>query len=153
MRSLFGLLPQFIDLHSGTKVIAFLILGLTFIFNGTLWCMIVVWFASWPSGRRAEGGLDWVLAQADDLALCLWDWASGWLWIRRGGCGNDGDWHRTVFFLGYDRTERSIAAAQPERGELRSGISFPFNNQEKVPGQNGRALSQGSGFMTSPDFG
>ena len=39
-------LPQFIDGHSGGKGFAFLILGLTFIFNGTLWCLIVVWFAS-----------------------------------------------------------------------------------------------------------
>jgi threonine/homoserine/homoserine lactone efflux protein len=39
-------LPQFIDPHSGGKLFAFLFLGLTFIFNGTLWCLIVVWFAS-----------------------------------------------------------------------------------------------------------
>jgi len=44
-------LPQFIEPGSGTKVMAFLILGLTFIFNGTLWCMLVVWFAS-AFGKR-----------------------------------------------------------------------------------------------------
>jgi threonine/homoserine/homoserine lactone efflux protein len=47
-------LPQFIEVHSGTKVVAFLMLGLTFIFNGTLWCMIVVWFASAFSRRFRE---------------------------------------------------------------------------------------------------
>jgi threonine/homoserine/homoserine lactone efflux protein len=47
-------LPQFIDLHSASKVVAFLILGLTFIFNGTLWCMILVWFASAISRRFRE---------------------------------------------------------------------------------------------------
>jgi threonine/homoserine/homoserine lactone efflux protein len=47
-------LPQFIDGHSGTKVAAFSILGLTFIISGTLWCMIVVWFASALSQRFRE---------------------------------------------------------------------------------------------------
>jgi RhtB (resistance to homoserine/threonine) family protein len=47
-------LPQFIGAQSDTKVIAFLILGLTFIFNGTLWCMILAWFASAFSRRFRE---------------------------------------------------------------------------------------------------
>jgi threonine/homoserine/homoserine lactone efflux protein len=47
-------LPQFIDVHSGSKVIPFIILGLTFIFNGTLWCMALVWFASAFSRRFRE---------------------------------------------------------------------------------------------------
>jgi len=46
-----ALLPQFIEAHSNAKVGAFLILGMTFIFNGTLWCMVVAWFAS-AFGRR-----------------------------------------------------------------------------------------------------
>jgi RhtB (resistance to homoserine/threonine) family protein len=45
-------LPQFIESGSNTKVVAFLILGLTFIFNGTIWCMLVVWFSSAFSQRR-----------------------------------------------------------------------------------------------------
>jgi threonine/homoserine/homoserine lactone efflux protein len=49
-----ALLPQFIDVHSSEKVVAFLVLGLTFIFNGTLWCMIVAWFASAFSRRLRE---------------------------------------------------------------------------------------------------
>jgi threonine/homoserine/homoserine lactone efflux protein len=38
-------LPQFIESGSSTKVVAFLILGLTFIFNGTIWCMVIVCFS------------------------------------------------------------------------------------------------------------
>jgi threonine/homoserine/homoserine lactone efflux protein len=48
-------LPQFIELRSNTKVMAFLILGLTFIFNGTIWCMLVVWFSSVFSQRLRQG--------------------------------------------------------------------------------------------------
>jgi len=47
-------LPQFIEVHSSTKVVAFLVLGLTFIFNGTLWCMLVASFASALSRRFRE---------------------------------------------------------------------------------------------------
>ncbi len=39
-------LPQFIDPTSTTKVPAFLTLGLTFVATGTLWCLILAWFAS-----------------------------------------------------------------------------------------------------------
>src|SRR4029453_13504645 len=39
-------LPQFIDPASGTKVFAFLFLGLTFVTTGTIWCFIPAWFAS-----------------------------------------------------------------------------------------------------------
>jgi len=47
-------LPQFIESDSNTKVVAFLILGLTFIFNGTIWCMLVVWFSSAFSQRLRQ---------------------------------------------------------------------------------------------------
>jgi threonine/homoserine/homoserine lactone efflux protein len=47
-------LPQFIDPASTTRVTAFLLLGMTFIFNGTIWCMCLVWFASVFS-RRLRG--------------------------------------------------------------------------------------------------
>jgi threonine/homoserine/homoserine lactone efflux protein len=47
-------LPQFIESGSNTKVVAFLILGLTFIFNGTIWCMLVVWFSSVFSQRLRQ---------------------------------------------------------------------------------------------------
>jgi len=44
-------LPQFIDPGSDTKVFAFLFLGLTFVTTGTIWCLILAWFAS-AFGRR-----------------------------------------------------------------------------------------------------
>jgi threonine/homoserine/homoserine lactone efflux protein len=48
-------LPHFIESGSRTKLVAFLILGLTFIFNGTIWCMLVVWFSSAFSQRLRQG--------------------------------------------------------------------------------------------------
>ena len=62
-------LPQFIDPSSTAKVPAFLALGLTFVTTGTLWCLVLAWFASTLSERlrknetvanllnRAVGGL------------------------------------------------------------------------------------------------
>ena len=44
-------LPQFIDPASNAKVLAFVTLGLTFVTTGTVWCVIVAWFASALSGR------------------------------------------------------------------------------------------------------
>ena len=44
-------LPQFIDPTAGTKVLAFLFLGLTFVTTGTIWCLILAWFASAFSNR------------------------------------------------------------------------------------------------------
>ena len=44
-------LPQFIDPASGTKILAFLFLGLTFVTTGTIWCFILAWFASAFSKR------------------------------------------------------------------------------------------------------
>ena len=34
-------MPQFIDPESDTKVAAFLVLGATFLFTGTLWCLVL----------------------------------------------------------------------------------------------------------------
>ena len=39
-------LPQFIDPASNTKVPAFIFLGLTFVTTGTVWCLVLAWFAS-----------------------------------------------------------------------------------------------------------
>jgi RhtB (resistance to homoserine/threonine) family protein len=39
-------LPQFIDPASSAKVPAFILLGLTFVTTGTIWCLILAWFAS-----------------------------------------------------------------------------------------------------------
>jgi RhtB (resistance to homoserine/threonine) family protein len=55
-------LPQFIDPASGTKVLAFLFLGLTFVTTGTIWCLILAWFASAFSERvrRKETVAQWL---------------------------------------------------------------------------------------------
>ena len=44
-------LPQFIDPASNIKVLAFLILGFTFVITGTIWCLVLAWFASAFSER------------------------------------------------------------------------------------------------------
>ena len=44
-------LPQFIDPASGMKVLAFLLLGFTFVTTGTIWCLIIACFASAFSER------------------------------------------------------------------------------------------------------
>src|SRR5262245_43941804 len=44
-------LPQFIDPASSTKVPAFILLGLTFVTTGTIWCLFLTWFASAFSER------------------------------------------------------------------------------------------------------
>jgi threonine/homoserine/homoserine lactone efflux protein len=38
-------LPQFIDPASSAKLLAFLILGLTFVTTGAIWCLLLAWFA------------------------------------------------------------------------------------------------------------
>src|SRR5215210_5487474 len=44
-------LPQFVDPSAPSKLAAFLFLGAVFMFNGTLWCLMLVWFASAVSRR------------------------------------------------------------------------------------------------------
>ena len=44
-------LPQFIDPNSTAKVPAFVTLGLTFVTTGTIWCLILAWFAA-ALGKR-----------------------------------------------------------------------------------------------------
>ena len=44
-------LPQFVAADSGHKTLAFLTLGLIFVFNGTLWCLGVAAFASRAASR------------------------------------------------------------------------------------------------------
>jgi RhtB (resistance to homoserine/threonine) family protein len=44
-------LPQFIDPASNTKIAAFVTLGLTFVTTGTIWCLVLAWFASALSER------------------------------------------------------------------------------------------------------
>ena len=44
-------LPQFIDSATASKMAAFLMLGLTFVMTGTIWCLVLAWFAAAFSGR------------------------------------------------------------------------------------------------------
>jgi RhtB (resistance to homoserine/threonine) family protein len=44
-------LPQFIDPAAPTKILAFVILGLTFVTTGTIWCLILAWSAAYFSER------------------------------------------------------------------------------------------------------
>jgi threonine/homoserine/homoserine lactone efflux protein len=44
-------LPQFVMPSATSKIVAFLFLGSVFIFNGTLWCLILAWSASSMSRR------------------------------------------------------------------------------------------------------
>lgn len=47
-------LPQFIDPASNSKIAAFITLGLTFVTTGTIWCLVLAWFASAFSRRLRE---------------------------------------------------------------------------------------------------
>jgi threonine/homoserine/homoserine lactone efflux protein len=49
-------LPQFVATDSPHKAAAFLVLGLIFIFNGTLWCLVVAAFAASAAGRMRQSG-------------------------------------------------------------------------------------------------
>lgn len=47
-------LPQFVAPTAESRVLSFLFLGAVFIFNGTLWCLVLVWGASTMSRRLRE---------------------------------------------------------------------------------------------------
>jgi threonine/homoserine/homoserine lactone efflux protein len=55
-------LPQFVAAEAPHKGLAFLVLGLTFIFNATLWCLGVAAFAARAAGRIRQSGraMAWV---------------------------------------------------------------------------------------------
>ena len=55
-------LPQFVAADSPRKAAAFLLLGLIFVFNGTLWCLGVAAFAARAAGRIRQSGqaLRWI---------------------------------------------------------------------------------------------
>ena len=55
-------LPQFVDAEAPHKALAFLALGLIFIFNGTLWCLGVAAFASKAASRirQSQGVMVWI---------------------------------------------------------------------------------------------
>jgi len=66
-------LPQFIDPLSHTKVVAFVALGLTFVTTGTIWCLILAWFASaWSERLRQSQALQqWLNRTAGALFVVL----------------------------------------------------------------------------------
>jgi threonine/homoserine/homoserine lactone efflux protein len=47
-------LPQFVEPDSPHRMAAFLLLGLVFIFNGTIWCLGLAWFGAAVSRRLRE---------------------------------------------------------------------------------------------------
>ena len=55
-------LPQFVAAESAHKPLAFLTLGLIFIFNGTLWCLGVAAFAAKAARRirQSAGAMAWI---------------------------------------------------------------------------------------------
>ena len=66
-------LPQFIDPASNMKVAAFLALGLAFVTTGTIWCLLLAWFAAAFSERlRANEALgQWLNRTAGALFVFL----------------------------------------------------------------------------------
>jgi len=66
-------LPQFIDPASNMKIAAFITLGLTFVTTGTIWCLILAWFASVFSERlRANQTISqWLSRTAGALFVFL----------------------------------------------------------------------------------
>jgi threonine/homoserine/homoserine lactone efflux protein len=66
-------LPQFVAVDSPHKAAAFLLLGLIFVFNGTLWCLGVAAFAARAAGRiRQSGrGLLWINRALGGLMVYL----------------------------------------------------------------------------------
>jgi RhtB (resistance to homoserine/threonine) family protein len=66
-------LPQFIDPTSNAKVLAFLVLGFTFVMTGTIWCLVLAWFASVFSERirRNETISQWINRTAGALFIFL----------------------------------------------------------------------------------
>jgi len=49
-------LPQFVDVAAPSKALAFLMLGLIFVFNGTLWCLAVAAFSARTARRFRRSG-------------------------------------------------------------------------------------------------
>jgi threonine/homoserine/homoserine lactone efflux protein len=47
-------LPQFIEAKAPSKTVAFILLGLTFVTTGTIWCLVLAWFSSAFSARLRE---------------------------------------------------------------------------------------------------
>jgi len=46
-----ALVPQFISSDSPSKFVSFMVLGLSFIITGTLWCLFIVLISTWCSRK------------------------------------------------------------------------------------------------------
>jgi threonine/homoserine/homoserine lactone efflux protein len=58
-------LPQFVSPAADSKILAFLFLGAVFMFNGTIWCLILAWSAAAMSRRlRAHPSAGTTIRQA-----------------------------------------------------------------------------------------
>jgi threonine/homoserine/homoserine lactone efflux protein len=66
-------LPQFVAADSPHKAAAFALLGLIFVFNGTLWCLGVAAFAASAAGRIRQSGraLAWINRSLGGLFVYL----------------------------------------------------------------------------------
>jgi RhtB (resistance to homoserine/threonine) family protein len=66
-------LPQFIDPASNAKVFAFFLLASTFVTTGTIWCLVLAWFASAFSERlrKSEAISHWLNRTAGALFVFL----------------------------------------------------------------------------------
>ena len=66
-------LPQFVAADSPQKPLAFLALGLIFIFTGTLWCLVLAAFAARAAHRlrKSEGAIAWVSRALGGLFIYL----------------------------------------------------------------------------------
>lgn len=67
-----ALMPQFISAESEHKTAAFLLLGLSFVTTGTIWCLCLVWFSNQISDKiRRRPSVGKLLNRAAG-ALFLW---------------------------------------------------------------------------------
>lgn len=66
-------LPQFVAADAPHKPLAFLTLGLIFIFTGTLWCLVLAAFAARAANRlrQSEGVIAWVNRALGGLFIYL----------------------------------------------------------------------------------
>jgi RhtB (resistance to homoserine/threonine) family protein len=66
-------LPQFIDPVSNMKIAAFITLGLTFVTTGTIWCLVLAWFAStFSAGLRNNANVSqWLNRTAGAIFVFL----------------------------------------------------------------------------------
>ena len=73
-------LPQFIDPVSPHKVVAFVVLGLTFVTTGTIWCLVLAWCAGIFSERlrRNRAISEWL-----NRAVGHFLFSSAYVWRRR----------------------------------------------------------------------